>query len=216
MHLGIWVVSAIVVYIIEQNGFLENPDIGFIQGVYHALFMSLTTRNAGFATMSMNDMTSATKVLFGILMFIGSSPNSAGGGIRTTTLLITILGFTSYARGRNQVVLRKRSIKTDTIYKSLLVFIGASVLIIVSMFVMTISEANQPFGVMEIFFELASAFGTTGLSLGITSQLTIVGKTVLIIVMFVGRVGILALLLMFRGNKKPSNIQYPEMDIIVG
>jgi Trk-type K+ transport system membrane component len=178
--------------------------------------MSLTTRNAGFATMSMNDMTSATQVLFGILMFIGSSPNSAGGGIRTTTLLITILGFTSYARGRNQVVLQKRSIKTDTIYKSLLVFIGASVLIIVSMFVMTISEANQSFGPMDIFFELASAFGTTGLSLGITSKLTIVGKIVLIIVMFVGRVGILALLLMFRGNKKPSNIKYPEMDIIVG
>ena len=68
----------------------------------------------------------------------------------------------------------------------------------------------------EIFFELASAFGTTGLSLGITGDLTIVGKLVLIIIMFIGRVGVLALLLMFKGNRQPSSIKYPEIDMIVG
>lgn len=216
MHLGIWIVSAILVYIVEQNGYLANPDIGFFQGVYHALFMSLTTRNAGFATMSMNDMTDTTQVFFGILMFIGSSPNSAGGGIRTTTFLLTVLGFVSYARGRNQVIVGKRSIKADTVYKSLLVFIGATVLIVTGLFIMSISEQGQWYGTKELFFELASAFGTTGLSLGITSDLSTIGKLVLIVVMFVGRVGILALLLMFRGNRKPSNVQYPEIDMIVG
>jgi Trk-type K+ transport system membrane component len=216
MHLGIWLLSALLVYIIEQNGFLMNNDITTIQGIYHALFMSLTTRNAGFATMSMNEMTSATQVLFGILMFIGSSPNSAGGGIRTTTFLLTLLGFTAYARGKEQVVLRKRSLKSETVYKSFLVLIGASFLIIISLFIMTYTEQGQWFSPMEIFFELASAFGTTGLSLGITSSLSVAGKLVLIIVMFIGRVGILALLLMFRGKSKPANIHYPEIDMIVG
>ncbi len=216
MHIGIWLFSAMLVFIIEQNGFLLNDNISLLQGIYHSLFMSLTTRNAGFATMSMNDMTSATQILFGILMFIGSSPNSAGGGIRTTTFLITLLGFTSYARGKDLVIIGKRSLKSETVYKSFLVFIGASSLIILSLFIMTITESAQSFGTMEIFFELASAFGTTGLSLGITSDLSFAGKIVLIIVMFIGRVGILALLLMFRGKGKPANISYPEIDMIVG
>jgi len=216
MHLGIWIVSAIVVYALEFDGFLASPDMSFIQGVYHALFMSLTTRNAGFATMSMNDMSDTTQVLFGILMFIGSSPNSAGGGIRTTTILLTVLGFVAYARGREQVIVGKRSIKAETVYKSLIVFIGATALIVSGLFIMSISERGQWFGVKEIFFELASAFGTTGLSLGITGDLTIVGKLVLIITMFVGRVGVLALLLMFKGNRQPSSVKYPEIDMIVG
>ncbi len=214
MHLGIWIVSAIIVYGVEFNGFLA--DKGFFEGVYYSLFMSLTTRNAGFATMSMTDMSTTTQVLFGILMFIGSSPNSAGGGIRTTTFLITVLGFISYARGKNQVVIKRKSIKPDTIYKSLLVLIGAVTLIVTGLLIMTFSEQGQWFGAKEIFFELASAFGTTGLSLGITSDLTIVGKLVLILTMFIGRVGVLALLLMFKGDKEPANIQYPEVDMIVG
>ncbi len=214
MHLGLWIVSAIIVYIVEFNGYFA--DKGVIEGIYYALFMSLTTRNAGFATMSMNNMSSSIQVFFAILMFIGSSPNSAGGGIRTTTFLLTFLGFSAYARGKDQVIIGKRSIKQDTVYKSLFVVIGAGALIITGLFIMSVSEAGQGFTIKQIFFELASAFGTTGLSLGITSSLTTVGKLVLIVVMFVGRVGILALLLMIRGNRKPSSIKYPEIDMIVG
>lgn len=216
MHLGLWIVSAVIVYIIEFNGFLANPDIGFVQGVYHCLFMTLTTRNAGFATMSMNDMTNATQMLFGVLMFIGSSPNSAGGGIRTTTFLITVLGFIAFARGKNQVVIKNKAVKHQVIHRSMLVMIGAGSLILLGLFIMSISEAGQWFGVKEIFFELASAFGTTGLSLGITSSLTTVGKLVLIVIMFIGRIGVLAILLMFKGDKKGSNVKYPEMDMIIG
>ena len=216
MHLGLWLISAVIVYAVEFNGFLASPDIGFIQGVYHALFMTLTTRNAGFATMSMNDMSSSTQILFGVLMFIGSSPNSAGGGIRTTTFLITVLGFIAFARGKDQVVIKNKAVKLQAIHRSMLVMIGAGALILVGLFIMTLSEAGQWFGVKEIFFELASAFGTTGLSLGITSSLSTIGKIVLILVMFIGRIGVLALLLMFKGDKKGSSVKYPEMDLIIG
>lgn len=214
MHLGLWLISAVIVFVAEYNGFLADKSI--FEAIYYCLFMSLTTRNAGFATMSMNDMSNAVQVFFGVLMFIGSSPNSAGGGIRTTTFLVTVLGFITYARGKEQVVIKKKSVKQETIYKSLFVFIGAASLIVVGLFIMSISEAGKWYGVNEIFFELASAFGTTGLSLGITSSLSVVGKIVLIIVMFIGRVGVLALLTMFIGNKSKSSVKYPEMDLIVG
>ncbi len=211
MHLGLWLASAIIVYGVEFNGFLA--DKGFIEGIYYSLFMSLTTRNAGFATMSMTDMSATVQVLFGVLMFIGSSPNSAGGGIRTTTFLLTIMGIVAFARGKDQIVIRRKSIKFDTVYKSLMVVIGAGALILFALLIMTYSE---PFTAHELFFEIASAFGTTGLSLGITSSLSLTGKLVIIVVMFIGRVGILSLLLMFKGDKQVSSLKYPEIDLIVG
>jgi Trk-type K+ transport system membrane component len=211
MHLGLWLISAIAVYGVEFNGFLA--DKGFFEGIYYSLFMSLTTRNAGFATMNMTDMSATIQILFGVLMFIGSSPNSAGGGIRTTTFLLTIMGIIAFARGKDQIVIRRKSIKFETVYKSLMVVIGAGTLIVTALLIMT---ATEDFLVKEIFFEITSAFGTTGLSLGITSELTVVGKLVIIAVMFIGRVGILSLLLMFKGDKQKSGLQYPEIDLIVG
>jgi len=219
MHLGLWVISAVIVYLLEYNGFLADKSL--FDGIFYSLFMSLTTRNAGFATMNMNDMSSTVQVLFGVLMFIGSSPNSAGGGIRTTTFLVALLGIISFSRGKEQIVIKNKSIKQDTVYKSLMVVIGAGALIIFALLIMTISDGYNPltgngFTMKQIFFEIASAFGTTGLSLGITSSLSFIGKIVLIVVMFCGRIGILALLLMFKGSKTGSNVKYPEIDMIVG
>ncbi|MFK5883149.1 MAG: potassium transporter TrkG [Candidatus Izemoplasma sp.] len=212
MHVGIWMISALMFFGFEYNHFLEGK--GFADGVFYSLFMTLTTRNAGFATLSVGDLTDTTQVFFGILMFIGSSPNSAGGGIRTTTLLLTILGILAFARGRDQVVIYHKSIKMDTVYKSLMVIIGAASLIIFDLLILSYSDPDL--SLQEILFEVASAFGTTGLSLGITASLSTVGKLVLIMTMFFGRIGILAVLLMFRGKRRPSNIKYPEIDIIVG
>jgi Trk-type K+ transport system membrane component len=211
MHLGLWIIGAIVVFGVEFNGFLA--DKGFFEGLYYSLFMSLTTRNAGFATMNMTDMSKTIQIFFGILMFIGSSPNSAGGGIRTTTFLLAIMGIVSFSRGKDQIVIKRKSIKFETVYKSLMVVIVAGALIMVSLLIMSATEA---FTIQELFFEITSAFGTTGLSLGITSGLSITGKIIIIIVMFIGRVGILSLLLMFKGDKQASTLKYPEIDLIVG
>ncbi len=211
MHLGIWVVSALTVFIVEYNGYFANKDL--LESIYYSLFMSLTTRNAGFATLSMNNMSQTIQIFFGILMFIGSSPNSAGGGIRTTTFLLTVLGIFSFSKGKEQIIIGNRSVKSETVYKSMMVVIAAATLIIIDTLIMSYTE---PFGFQEIFFEITSAFGTTGLSLGITSSLTTVGKIVLIVTMFIGRIGILALLLIFKGDRVSSSIKYPEIDMIVG
>ena len=211
MHLGLWLISALAVFIVEYNGYFADKAV--LESIYYSLFMSLTTRNAGFATLSMNNMSQTTQIFFGILMFIGSSPNSAGGGIRTTTFLLTLLGISSFSKGKEQIIIGNRSVKFETVYKSMMVVIVAAMLILTGTLIMSYTE---PFGFKEIFFEISSAFGTTGLSLGITSSLSIVGKIVLIITMFIGRIGILALLLMFKGGKVSSSVKYPEIDMIVG
>jgi Trk-type K+ transport system membrane component len=147
------------------------------------------------------------------LMFIGSSPNSAGGGIRTSTLLLIIGALIAFSQNRRQVIVQKRAIKPATVYKSLLVFVVAIALIIVSSFLIMIAE---PYGFTEVIFEVTSAFGTTGLSLGITPFLSGFSKAVLIVVMFIGRIGIVALLLIFSTQEDTNRIRYPEIDMIVG
>ncbi|MFH5881867.1 TrkH family potassium uptake protein [Liberiplasma polymorphum] len=213
MHLLIWIISAVLFMGLEFTHFLS--DKAFFEGLYYTLFMTLTTRNAGFSTMNVNDLTSATQVFFVILMFIGSSPNSAGGGIRTTTLLLVILGIRAFAIGRDQVVIKQRSIKHDTVFKSFIVIFVAGSLIAFNLILLTIFE---PYSTTHLAFEVASAFGTTGLSMGITQNLTWIGKVVLIVTMFIGRIGILALVLMFKpsAGKVVNIIHYPEMDMIVG
>lgn len=211
-HLAIWLISAVVIFALEYNHAFS--DLGVIESVFYSLFMSLTTRNAGFSTMSVTDFSSPTQLFMTGLMFIGSSPNSAGGGIRTTTFLVMILGVRAFARGRNDVVFSGRMIKNETVFKSMIVFIVATMMLA---FGLTIMSMIESFTVVELLFEIISAFGTTGLSLGITSSLSMAGKIILIITMFIGRVGILALLLMFKPSKQDSgNLKYPETDLIVG
>lgn len=212
MHLGIWIISALLVFTLERNGFLAGK--GFFETVYYTLFMSLTTRNAGFSTMDVSEFTGSTQIFFIFLMFLGSSPNSAGGGIRTTTFLVILLTLRSFAGGRDRVVFQKRFLKEETVMKALLAVLLAIMIVAFNLLILTIVEPHE---ILHLMFEIVSAFGTTGLSLGVTDSLTLLGRLVLIVTMFIGRVGVLALLLMFRSTtNKSAGIQYPETDMIVG
>lgn len=214
MYVAVWLVGAFLLFLVERNGFLA--DKGFVEGLYYALFMSLTTRNAGFSTMDIGDFSETTHVLFIAMMFIGASPNSVGGGIRTTTFLVILLALKSFALGRESVSYRERTIKTETVHKSFIAIVMALVLVLVNVFLLSWIE-DQP--VSALAFEVTSAFGTTGLSLGVTSDPAFhwFSKLLLSILMFVGRMGVLPLLIVFRPDKKTKGfVQYPEMDIIVG
>ncbi len=216
LHLYIWLFSSLAFFVLEYD-YLELSDKSLPVKVANSLFMGLTTRNAGFTVYG--DLTSlhaATIFMLMILMVIGSSPNSVGGGIRTTSVAVVFKTFWSYAIGREQVVIQKKAIKNDTIRKSSLIIMGAIVVILVATFIILIVEGDQ-FGLGHILFEVSSAFGTTGLSLGITGELHAISKIILVLVMFIGRVGVLALLLMVRNNQFDENkIRYPEGDIMVG
>jgi len=211
MHVGLWIFGAIAVFVIEYDNFLAGKDL--IEKFFYSTFMSLTTRNAGFATMNVTNFKGATLLLFAGLMFIGSSPNSAGGGIRTTTFLVVVAALFSFSKSREQVVLGHKAIKKQTVQKSLIVFIVAGLIVFTSSFLILVFDNVT---LKEAVFEVASAFGTTGLSLGITSSLNSMSKFVLIATMFIGRIGIVALLLFMKDKRDFNKIKYPNIDLIVG
>lgn len=213
MHLGLVLLGAIFIAIFEHNNFLTDKNQ--IERIFYCLFMSITTRNAGFSTLDIKEFTPATLWLFNGLMFIGSSPNSTGGGIRTSTFLVVLATLYSFSIGRTQTVIYKKAIKERTVLKCLLVLIGAILIIFSATWIICIAEPLKDQN--AIIFEVFSAFGTTGLSLGITSELSILSKIVLIITMFIGRIGVISLLLFFKDtNNYKNKIKYPEYDLIIG
>jgi Trk-type K+ transport system membrane component len=213
MHILLYLLGALMFMILESNHFLIDKTI--LDQVYYGLFMSITTRNAGFTTIDMSQISNSTQWLFSALMFIGASPNSVGGGIRTTTLVILMGAIYSFAIGRNQVIVFKRAVKESTVYRSLLIFTVGIMITFTSILIISIVEPYLDLNL--IAFEVFSAFGTTGLTLGITNGLHIVSKLVIITNMFIGRIGIVSLLLFFKHNKDVQNrVKYPEIDMIIG
>ncbi len=208
---ALWVGGILGVYIFEYNNFLA--DKGLVEGFFGATFQSLSTRNAGFATYDMNEFTTPTLLMFSWLMIIGSSPNSSGGGIRTTTFAIILLAISSFARGKEYVNVYGREISTTTVYRSFMIFIVAIFIVSLSTLLITISDS---YSYLQVFFEVSSAFGTTGLSLGITAGLSAFAKIVLIATMFIGRIGIVAFLMIFRANQSSNKVRYPKAEIIIG
>lgn len=184
------------------------------QKIFVSLFNTVTARSAGLSTMDVAQFSEATQLFLSGLMFIGASPSSVGGGIRTTTFIIALLMIYSYARGRTEVRVFKRELHADDITKAILVFVVALLLTFTSVVVLS---ATETFSLTAITFEVSSAFGTTGLSMGITSGLTPFGKCLLMILMFVGRIGLLSFLFIIRNDRKrKSRFHYPRERIIIG
>lgn len=149
-----------------------------------------------------------------VFMFLGASPGGTGGGIKTTTLRVLLSSTRSVLRGRNYVLCHQRKIPQEIILKSIGVLVGFLVVAIAAIFLLSISEGTlEP---IEIWFEVVSALGTVGLSLGATSSLSIFGKLVITAAMFVGRVGVLLLISAIVEPAKRSLLQYPEENLLVG
>jgi len=178
-----------------------------------AMFQSLSTRSGGFFTINIGELNDTTLLFFSLLMFIGASPSSCGGGIRTTTFAITILSMLASFRGRNEVTVFGRELYPEDIVKAFTVFSIAGMIVAGAMILLT---ALEPFTVGQIVFEVSSAFGTTGLSTGITGNLSTLGKLIIIILMFMGRIGIILLLLLFQGKSAVHRIHLVKEKIIVG
>ena len=188
-----------------------------------AFFQSVTTRTAGFATIDQNALTSAAKLGTMILMFIGASPGSTGGGIKTTSFIILLLSTISGLRKNGDIIVNKRKIDMCSARKAISIFIAGIMVIALSTFALLISERGhtaETSGLLTFentLFECFSAFGTVGLSCGLTPMLSATGKIVLMLVMFFGRVGIATIGLMFLQNKGADDkIRYPDVSIMVG
>ncbi|WP_077212697.1 TrkH family potassium uptake protein [Bacillus dakarensis] len=208
---SLMIFGTIMILILEANHYFA--DKSWHESFFYALFQSSTTRNGGLATMDVSEFTPATLLILCFLMFIGASPSSVGGGIRTTTFAVIVLLILSFARGQKSIKVFRREIDEEDVRKSVVV----SFLAFVLCFIGTITLLQtEPFSVMEIMFEVSSAFGTTGLSMGITPELHTVGKIVIIILMFIGRIGILSFIFLFNRGQLEASYHYPKERIIVG
>src|SRR5699024_2263869 len=173
-------------------------DKSWHETLFYAMFQSVTTRSGGLSTMDVSQLTEQNHLFMSFLMFIGASPSSAGGGIRTTTFALVIIFLITFARGGNNIRLFRRGIHDEDLLKAVTVMLMAIIFIFASVLLLSILE---PFSLSELLFEVTSAFGTVGLSLGITSKLTVVSKIILMMLMFIGRVGVITFLLTFKKNR---------------
>lgn len=207
----ITLLGAVFIYLLDSRHFFIDKD--WFDSVFYSLFHSVTSKSAGLATTDINEFTPSNQLFMSILMFIGGSPSSASGGIRTTTFAIVILAIVFYAQGKGAIKIFKRELKSDDVLKSFIVLTTGAFLCLISILILSITEDGT---MIEVIFEVTSAFGTNGLSLGLTPNLSTFGKVLIIILMFIGRVGIVTCLLMLRGKGSSEKIHYPKEKVIIG
>lgn len=180
-----------------------------------SFFQSVTTRTAGYTTIDFTQLREATLFVMIILMFIGASPASTGGGIKTTTVAIIVMAVKSFVKDKNEITVFKKSINKYTFRKALGVFVIAVVTVVTSTYLLTITQGGK-FNLLSSAFEVASAFATVGLSLAGSYNLNLFGKILIIFLMFAGRVGSLTVFTIFLHEPEPDNVRYPEGKVLVG
>lgn len=176
-------------------------------------FQAVTPRTAGFNTVDMGRMIPATLLLTMLLMFIGASPGGTGGGIKTTTFSLIISTIWATLRGCKDTIMFNRRIPAETVRRAFTITILSAAVIILAVFFLGNVEK---FSILDLTFETFSAFGTVGLSTGITPYLSSVGKIIIIMTMFIGRVGPLTLLLALSMEQKEPRIEPPKEGISIG
>lgn len=180
-----------------------------------SFFQSVSPRTAGFNTINLNALHPHSIYMMILLMFIGASPGSTGGGVKTTTFAVLLQSVTATLRGKFDVEFFERRVPSATVVKSIAIFIISLIVVSSGILVMMRIEPDKSF--LAIFFEVTSAFATVGLSLGITPFLSVLGKVVITIMMFIGRVGPLTLVLAIGSRAvMPSKVEYPEGKILIG
>lgn len=198
-------------FIAEYNSAMKDQNL--LYRIYTSYFQSVTTRTAGFNTIDNGILTKASVLLSCILMFIGAAPGSTAGGIKITALVVVVISVIALFKGNRDVNIFKRKISEDIIYRVLaLIAASASFLAIMIFIIMMI----EPFSFEKIVFEAISAFGTVGLSMGITPFLSDFSKVLIIILMYLGRVGPLTLIFAISERKIVSNFSYTEERISIG
>ncbi|WP_314061589.1 potassium transporter TrkG [uncultured Vagococcus sp.] len=208
----LFIVGTLLIYLLERQHLFA--DMGESQRWITSMFYSMTTRNAG---LQMNDLTTfqtPTLLVFSTLMFIGCSPSSVGGGVRTTTVAIVVLYMFSFIKSEENISIFGRRISEEDIKKAIVVFNLSLLMCFFS--VMTLA-ATEKHSLISIVVEVASAFGTTGLSMGITGDLSVIGKIIIAALMFIGRVGMLYTLMLFVPKEmQDKGYLYPTEKIIIG
>lgn len=206
------VVSFILFFIVEWNHSLKTFTLK--EKILSSLFQVVTPRTAGFNTIDLNSLSIASVFLLILLMFVGASPGSTGGGVKTSAVGVMIAFLRSKITARDSVNIYYRTLPLETVMKAFTVVTLALCLISFSSFILLLT---QPWSSLrEIFFEVFSAFGTVGLSLGITQKLSDLGKIMIILTMYIGRIGPLTLLYAFSRQRAFGRFEYVEESVMIG
>jgi trk system potassium uptake protein TrkH len=205
------VLGTVVFYALEARESLAPMSTG--QKVVSSFFASVTARTAGFNTTSMAAIAAPTALVIILLMFIGASPGGTGGGVKTSTLTVLAATVRSILRGRKNVEFFRRTLPQDVVNKAIVVVLLSSGLVFVSSVGISIAEGKP---LTDVLFETVSAFGTVGLSRGLTQDLTMSSKIVIIITMFFGRIGPLTLGLAIGQKAREAAYSYPVERVMIG
>jgi trk system potassium uptake protein TrkH len=195
-------------------------DLPWKERILTSLFQSITTRTAGFNTLDIPSLGETTLFVLIMLMFIGASPGSCGGGIKTTSLAVMVAVFRSKLRGRNTVDVFHRTLPDDTVSRALAIFIMGVLTVTVGLVLLLVTQMNTAQSGSAFFlahlFEVVSAFATVGLSMGVTSTLTGAGKLVVVALMLLGRVGLLTVAYVVTRRARGSLFRYSEEKVMIG
>jgi trk system potassium uptake protein TrkH len=208
------VLGTIAILFVEIRNDSVFGQLSLSDKILAAWFQSVSTRTAGFNSIDIGKMTNAGLFIMIALMFIGASPGGTGGGIKTTTLRVLTSCTNAILQGKEEVLLYNRKIAISLILKAVGVVFGSLATVIVATVLISITDPKLAF--IQILFEVVSAFGTVGLSTGITGTVSIAAKLILILTMYIGRVGVLLLMSSILGDPRPSRIHYPEENLLVG
>jgi len=211
------VTGAVAILLFEQfSGAARPPDRPDVLG---AIFQSITARTAGFNSIPTAELTQSTKLVLMLLMFIGGSPGSTAGGIKTVTLAVILTAVVATLRKRTDLEMFHRSIRAVVLRRAVTVTVLFIAMIFLATMALTVTERGHypgEFTLLDLGFEVVSAICTVGLSTGLTPALTDAGKLVIIVAMLVGRLGPLTLLAVLTFNLRPARYDYPEEVVIVG
>lgn len=203
-----------VILALESSNPATLGSLGPFERPLAALFQSVTTRTAGFNTIPIAPMSLATHFLFLLLMFVGASPGSTGGGVKTSTVALLFSVLISSLREKHHVELGPYRMNNKSINAALVVVLGSISWIVLVTFVLLITEGGD---FMQTLFEVVSAMGTVGLSMGLTAKLSTLGKLAICLTMFLGRVGpITVVLALSAHSSKESGVKRPERKLLVG
>ena len=208
------IIGSVFIFFNEYSNSLK--DLTLKEKILVSLFQSVSPRTAGFETIAYNSMSSVTIGVIIFLMFVGASPNGTGGGVKTTTLFVFMFSVITAIFNRPYIVVNGRKIKDDAVNKSVAIVTLAIGISVLSSFIMFYIEKSNT--MMPILFEVVSAISTVGLSLGITPSITVWSKLILIILMFIGRVGYLTLFMSIGSidQGKYGIIDLPTGDVTIG
>lgn len=208
--LFVW--GTVLIYLLEKDHLFQDSNMS-VKWI-NSMFYSITTRNAGLQIHDLGDFQITTLIIFSLLMFIGCSPSSVGGGIRTTTVAIIGLYLYSFLKSEDNINIFGRRIDQDDVRKSVVVFMLS---LGMCFFCIVFLSATEEQTLISIIIEVTSAFGTTGLSLGITGDLSVLGKITIAALMFIGRIGMLYTLMLFVPKEtRDLGYEYPSEKIIIG